>query len=275
VDRIGRPQAISATEEPDIPPIQRAADATFRIGTLVSAEPGVDLVHVQPCVTLNRAVACMMAHDISHLPVMPNEYRLDGVITWKTIGQHISVGQGSLADTVETVMQAPQVVNSSEPFFRVLPQIIERNYVLVRDGKNRIVGIVTKADVSRKFQELTEPFLLLAEIEHYVRRIVERGAFSRDELVEFCSGQAPRDIESLHELTLGEYVRILQHPTNWDRLNLPAAIDREEFSTQLDAVRRVRNDVMHFDPDSPTEQDLKTLRRFAKLLQTLRDRDVF
>lgn len=256
----------------DVPAtVRAAADATFRIGTLIKPE----LHSISPGAPLNRAVTCMMMHDISHLPVLATEHRVEGVVTWKGIAHHIAVSGGTLTDDVQKAMQAANVVAASEPFFRVLPQIIERNYVLVRDAKNRIAAIITKADVSRKFYELTEPFLLLSEIENHIRSLIEKGAFSREELRKQGDGEIPREIHSLHDLTLGEYLRILQHPEHWERLELPPAINREEFSAQLDNVRRVRNEVMHFDPDSPTQADLKTLRDFAKLLQTLKDRHVF
>ncbi len=40
-----------------------------------------------------------------------------------------------------------------------------------------------------------------------------------------------------------------------------------------DAVRNVRNDVMHFDPEGVGPRDLETLRAFARFLQHFRRYD--
>jgi len=43
---------------------------------------------------------------------------------------------------------------------------------------------------------------------------------------------------------------------------------------KFESVRRIRNDVMHFDPDGIPEKDLMTLREFARFLQRLQIIDV-
>jgi hypothetical protein len=48
-------------------------------------------------------------------------------------------------------------------------------------------------------------------------------------------------------MNFGEYVRLLENPANWSKLQL--ALDRVVFTKMLNGVRLVRNDVMHFDPD--------------------------
>ncbi len=46
-------------------------------------------------------------------------------------------------------------------------------------------------------------------------------------------------------------------------------IDRKTFITELNEVRRIRNDVVHFDPDGVGDEDLAFLRRFVTFLQRL------
>jgi len=38
---------------------------------------------------------------------------------------------------------------------------------------------------------------------------------------------------------------------------------------ELKRIGRIRNDVMHFDPDGPSPEDLTTLRKFARFLNDL------
>jgi hypothetical protein len=50
---------------------------------------------------------------------------------------------------------------------------------------------------------------------------------------------------------------------------LKVNIDRAIFIAELKEVKRIRNDVMHFDPDPLGESELSTLRSFVRLLQRL------
>jgi len=41
------------------------------------------------------------------------------------------------------------------------------------------------------------------------------------------------------------------------------------FVKELKRIGRIRNDIMHFDPDGPSPDHLKTLRKFVKFLADL------
>jgi|HubBroStandDraft_2_1064218.scaffolds.fasta_scaffold1231008_1 hypothetical protein len=78
----------------------------------------------------------------------------------------------------------------------------------------------------------------------------------------------PREIDGVSDLTIGEYIRLLEKAESWSQLKL--AIDRVVFVKLLDEVRQIRNDVMHFNPDPRKPEDLDPLRKLAVLLQKLR-----
>lgn len=82
-------------------------------------------------------------------------------------------------------------------------------------------------------------------------------------------GGPVRQVASVDELTLGEYIRLLQQPDRWAQLGL--AVDRVLFCKDLDAVRDIRNNVTHFDPDGITSEEIDRLRDFKSLLKTLED----
>ena len=69
------------------------------------------------------------------------------------------------------------------------------------------------------------------------------------------------------DLTFGDYVRLFQHPDIWPKLGL--RIDGVELTKLLTDVRTIRNDMMHFDPDPMTNEELGTLKRAVRLLQEL------
>ena len=117
---------------------------------------------------------------------------------------------------------------------------------------------MTTADISDQFRVMSEPFLLLGEIENHIRRIV-----ANKYPIEVLQGardpaDQSRPINAVSDLTFGEYIRLLENPDNWTLLAIP--LDRGRFVEQLARVREIRNDVMHFDPDAEVEDDLKLLR---------------
>ena len=78
---------------------------------------------------------------------------------------------------------------------------------------------------------------------------------------------AERPIEGPADLTFGGYKRLLENEENWKRLQL--GIDRLEFIRHLDAVREIRNEVMHFNPDGLDEDKRQTIRNAARFFDQL------
>ena len=165
-----------------------------------------------------------------------------------------------------------QLISYDTSLFKALPMIIEHDYVLVENSFKEICGIVTASDLSLQFKQLTEPFLLVAEIENYIRQILKK--LSKEEL---ANAKDERDtcriIESVADLTFGEYLRLFQNPNYWNKLSL--SIDRGTFCDHLEKIKNVRNNIMHFDPDGLDENSIDTLRTFVRLLQTLSILKVF
>jgi CBS domain-containing protein len=240
------------------------ADPAFRLGRLASANSKP--ISVSPDCTVAEAVTLLLRHDFSQLPVMTNARDVKGVVSWESIGARLALRRK--ADMVRECLKPHYELSSSESLFRAISQIVEHSYVLVRGQDRTITGIVTTADLSLQFQQLSEPFLLLSEIENHVRLLID-GKFTSQELASATDQSDPdRRIESVADLTFGEYIRILEDPTNWLKVDL--AVDKTVFIKELDKVRRVRNDVMHFDPDGITEEDHRLLRDFMQFMNTLR-----
>jgi CBS domain-containing protein len=239
------------------------ADPTYRLSRLSAANRTP--VSVAPDRPLVDAVTLMMSNDFSQLQVMTSERTVKGVISWRSIGARWALGKDG--DAVRDFMDEFHEVPSERSIFAALPTIVERGYVLVKDPTSRICGIVTTSDLSLQFQQLAEPFLLLGEIENHIRRLLD-GKFTTEEL---SGARDPNDsdriVDNVADLTFGEYLRLLQDSSRWAKVGI--AIDRAIFVKELDAVRIIRNDVMHFDPDPLPDSDLQTLRRFATFLQAL------
>jgi CBS domain-containing protein len=239
------------------------SDPTYRIGKLAAANRPP--VTISPDAPLQEAVTLLMLHGFSQLPVMQGDRTVKGMISWQSIGSRLALGTGG--EAVRDFMEAAAEISADTSLFAAIRTIVDRQYVLVRDAENRISGIVTTTDVSLRFQQLAEPFLLLGEIENHVRRLID-GKFRLEDVQAFRDPEDPgRDVQGVADLTFGEYLRLLENPAMWEKLDI--RVDRASFVEQLDRVREIRNDVMHFDPDGVLEDELTTLRRFVHFLQSL------
>ena len=167
----------------------------------------------------------------------------------------------------EVALEKVEIVSSDTHLFEAVKTIAQKEVVLVRNNENKIAGLVTTSDISLQFGSLSEPFLLLSEIENHVRRLID-GKFSLEDLrANRDPNDANRKIENVANLTFGEYIRLLDKPANWARLGYD--LSRTECTKQLREVGRIRNDVMHFHPDGISPEDMELLRDTRKFLQML------
>jgi hypothetical protein len=169
-------------------------------------------------------------------------------------------------------MDLHQEIRSDVSIFQAIPIIVQHSYVLIRGNDGSLTGIVTASDLSVQFQQLAEPFLLLGEIENHIRGILG-VKLEQSDLAAVRDPSHPRKIEAPSDLTFGEYVRLLENEDRWSKLGL--SLDRKTFCAGLDDVRKIRNDVMHFDPDGILPADLEQLRHFAQFLQRLQTIQAF
>ena len=246
----------------DSPETHSTSDPTHRIGSLEAANQTPVSVH--PDKPLSTATTIMLLHDFSQLPVMTNERQVCGIISWKSIGARLSMGQE--CEFVRQCMDTAEILADSTPLFEAIATIAEHGYVLVRGADSRIKGIVTATDISFQFMQLAGPFLFVGEIEGYLRQLIH-GKFTVEELSAAAGPVDGQTIGGSGDLTLGGYCRLLENPSNWEKLNL--AVDRSEFVKHLDVVRQIRNDVMHFSPDGLTEEQTKDLQDMARFFENL------
>lgn len=239
-------------------------DPTFRIGSLPAANKQLTAVGQDD--PLNKAVTKMLLFDFSQLPIMQGEREVKGAISWKSIGSRYAI-EGK-CQKVRDCREDAQLIDANGTLFDAIPTIVKHGYVLVRDQQNRkITGIVTASDLSLQFQQLAEPFLLLREIELHIRQLLQ-GKVSDADIDSLAAPEnSLRKPRSISDLTLGGHIRLLQRPEIWAKLLLN--IDQASLTTQLEEVREIRNDVMHFDPDPMTAKQLDVLKNAAKFMQQL------
>jgi predicted transcriptional regulator len=261
-------QAAEAVADPEPVPTVRmiggaVSEPTNRIGRLESANQ--KLVSVKPDAPLKEAITLMLINDFSQLPVMQSEHTLKGVVTWSSLGSKLALGIA--CRTVAECMDEANVTSSETSLFEAIGTIAQYQYVLIRNQQSKISGIVTTSDLSHQFRQLGEPFLLLGEIENHVRSLLI-GKFNEQQVASVQDPDDPRKISSVADMTFGHYISVLEKPAHWELLKL--GLDRSVVIRNLKRVRDIRNDVMHFDPDGLSNDDLGFLRDFSRFMQKLR-----
>ncbi len=213
-----------------------------------------------------EASTLMLLNDFSQLPIIQNGRTVHGMISWRSIGSCRTLNGECkyIRDCIEPI----EIVDSDCPLLEAIDLISRKEVVLVREPTGLICGIVTNSDLSLEFRSRSEPFLLVGEIENHIRRLID-GKFSKQKLkAARDSRDTGREIETVADLTFGEYIRLLEVPDNWKTLGVN--LSRTPFIDRLNHVKEIRNDVMHFNPDPLDESDLRLLRDTVKLLQVIK-----
>jgi CBS domain-containing protein len=254
---------VAATVDSVPVPGKVTEDPAGRIGRLEAANRRP--LCLPPDADIAEAITLMMQHDYSQLPVTTTERDVKGMLSWKSLGSRLALDKK--CKQVRECMDAAYDIYGDSSLLEAIQVIIEHECVLVRDTSRLVTGIVTTADLSKQLKELGEPFLLLGQIENHVRGLIA-DKYSKGELSEARDpADSNREIEDVADLTLGEYVRLLENPKRWGKLCL--LVDRKRFCGELTRVLQIRNDVMHFDPDPISDDDLTALRKSARFLAEL------
>lgn len=201
----------------------------------------------------------MVRHDFSQIPIMRGDRDAAGIVSWESIG-HARMS----SDTCSTrdAMVPITVVDADDNLLQHVPLIVRDGFALVRGEQRLITRLVTTTDLSEAFLQLTSPFLMIGEIERRLRRVVS-DVF---ELPELAAARDPADahrvVTSADDLSSGEYVRLLQDEVNYARLGW--RYDRRLFLESLEKLRTVRNEVMHFSPDHPSDEDTAEIENLLR-----------
>lgn len=235
-------------------------DTIPRIGMLAAANRHV--VSVAPGTAIEVATTQMMLHEFSQLPVLSGARECRGAVSWESIGKQTALGRPPVR--VDDCTTPVHVVSAEMSLLDALDQASVEGFVLVKARDGRFQGLVTAEDLAEHFQRLTEPFILLGQIEKHLRQLID-GSIDLEVLRSAKDfGDVSRTVDGAADLTFGECLRLLENAEHWKQLGIP--VDRVEFMKPSKMVRDIRNDVMHFSPDPVTADQLDTLRRFGRFL---------
>ena len=215
------------------------------IGRLPSAMGGVCAVN--PNASVEEAITQMLLNDYSQLAVMSGR-SFKGAVTWRSIAQ--ARNRNNDAGLADAIIESDPIPYDRE-LIDVIPTLYTSDFVFVLDQSRAVRGIVTAADVMKAYETLARPFFLIGELDQLLRRLISQ-TFELDEVIAACAREGGDSaIESFDDLTFGHYQQVLENPAMWRKLDWP--LDRGIFRDRLEEIRKIRNDVMHFNADAPVD----------------------
>lgn len=216
--------------------------------------------------SLDRAISIMRLNNYSQLPVTNNGTRgLCGYISWETIGAAVADGVSS-GVVKDYKKENVKEIGLDYPLLDAIKIVYENDFVVVLGGDKSLSGIITTTDISSQFLTLTEPFFLLEEIELSIRTLMN-GVFLLEDIKSICKDSETREIHSIDDLTFGEYLYLLGDDNRWSQLALK--FDKRVFLENLEKVRQIRNDIMHFEPEGITKDQYKILKSTSCCLREI------
>ncbi|MGI6872414.1 CBS domain-containing protein [Amycolatopsis sp. 3B14] len=242
----------------------------FRVSQLVPVDQ--DVLTISVGTKAGQALDLMRQHNFDQLPVTTADQRVIGAFTYRSLayGLHHLRSQGnSLATPVDELVEELRFVRASQDVSEIVDFLYADHAVLVGD-EDRLLAVVTIADVSRFLWERTRPFVLLQDIELAIRGLM-RSTCTPNELADCVAAGLPSDAPAmggrLEDLSLGELFSVLLHGPNFGRcFRLAFGTNRDLVRTTLMPVREIRNKVFHFR-DEISSEELRQLRDVARWLR--------
>lgn len=242
----------------------KVSDAIKRINILDGANREPD--YVKPEDPVEKATTLMLQNGYSQLPVSSStlyQNSIVGYISWQTIA--LNKIHGNSGDKVKDYIDKKVcIIPSDTPILEAMESVHKHGFILVSDQYRKICGMITAVDMSSTYKLLTEKFLLIEQIERQVRLLLD-GQYTLAEINALISTEeGQQEVQSIDDLTFGQYVRIIESPDNWAKLNL--SFDKDSLHDLLGEVRDIRNDIMHFDPSGI---ELDQVDRLSKICEFL------
>ena len=213
--------------------------------------------------SLSKAYHVLWKHEFTQVPIMNGDREVLGIVSWQSLAKGLIAKKDS--DCVKDYMTNDfEILEHTTPLFDAIKQVIKTGVIFVRDKEKKIKGPVTPSDLNEQFIEQIEPYILLEQIENFIRLILHDKIILEDLLKLLTIDDEERKIEAISDMTFGEYLRVIENSEMWSILKLP--FDKADFINELDEIRQIRNGVMHFHPDAISPDDLKKLRKMSKFL---------
>lgn len=252
---------------------QSIAEQFHRVASLIPAD--ANLTVASPETSVNEAISLMRERGASQLAIVLADKVL-GVFSYRSLADRVL----EIDRTGKDIGELPIVefaihcrfMQPSDNWESVLDYLEEAEVVLVGSQED-LQGYVTALDVLRYLYEIASPFVMIAEIELALRRIIQTTTDNAEfqECVKnslshfYGEDRAPK---SPLEMTFNDYIQVFNDGRNWPLFReVFGSTDwhRKRVRDNLEQVRQLRNVVFHFTRQLNRE-DLETLAKHRNWL---------
>lgn len=245
-------------------PLRSLLDAFHRINNIL---PDEEVICVEADTSVSEALALLAEHNFSQVPVLAGDtvigmfsYRSFGRAAVEHCAEKVDIGELAVDDFVEPVQFVSINAGLPDTF-----DPLDQDNAMIAGTQEQVLGILTPVDVLRYLYEAASPFVLIAEIEQTIRRIIE-ACCTAEELATCISNALTKAYEgsppdALEDMTFHDYKQIISDGRNWE-LFAPAFGGANDYQRRLTGSRLkdigdLRNDVFHFKREIVEEDRLK------------------
>lgn len=227
-------------------------------------ENQLNLVSVKKTDLASDAYSLMIENDFSQLPVIDDEYRPLGMVTYESILRSVK----NLNTTMEQIYVRDALTKTLTSFneddlFDVLDRLQNTNAVVILTSDHEVIGIVTSYDAMEYFRKRTENLMLVEDIETNIKDLILFAYSDEQDQVNFAelnsaikriNSHSDSNEKTFDQLTLNEYIHLLFYGKTWEKVKDIFDFDKEKLRKTFLNIKNTRNDLAHFRSTITAEQ---------------------
>ena len=192
---------------------------------------------------LTEALALMIEHDFSQLPVVDVTFKPLGIVTTDGITRALlTLGTSVKELKVKDVFTKPPIFQADEDLLYLLDYLLNASAVFIVNKEGKLIGIITDYDTTQYFRQRAEDIVLVEDIESTLKSHLRTV---HDALVE-DSKELRTGIASLNT-TLDETRKKSHAALNEFGKNKGATFTSEDVHAIVDRFFPITDKVRHFD----------------------------
>ena len=199
------------------------------------------------------ALALMMEHDYSQLPIVNDAGELTGIITEQSIlNTYFNVGDkcGLLDLTVDHCRSKQTQISPQNDIFDAL-DLLKNVSAIIVVVENKPVGIVTDYDTTVFFHNYSDGMILVQDVETTLKQYILEVLDTNELFVEALKSahldydDPSRPPKNIDDLTFAELEMLIETTVTWGKFE-PYFKNKPLFHGHMEKVRIVRNQLAHF-----------------------------
>ena len=201
--------------------------------------------------SISKAKTLMLLNDFSQIPVLNNEQKIEGCISWRSIGKVESTSENK--ELVDDFMEKAVILNEKDSFLESIKLIAQNEYIFVANSENKLSGIITTYDMTMYYNDFMFPYIKLGIIEDCLRYLITNKI------------KAELKIE-ITEFVFNDYIKLIDKDENWIKLGFKE-LDKSIFVSKLKEIKEIRNNVAHYKPTPLTKEEHFVIEAFASIIE--------